>query len=173
MLFEISETPFYVNIGCALNTLAHFQSPCQIIHIKWIIDEQNDHSPHTHSSPSLNLEALYFSAAYVPLRISYFGVAWGRQRTHRDTGLSFEVLSPVNWARNVQGLINPAVFSSSSMLEHMQARLNTIQKQFVIENSHPFNPNQRLVGNKGFPFSKGGMLPSQIKGVLSMFASVV
>lgn len=113
VLFEISETPFYVNIGCALNTLAHFQSPCQIIHIKRIINEQNDHSPHTHSSQSLNLEALYFSAAYVPLRISYFCVALGPlgcQRTRRDTGLSFEVLSPVNLARNVQGLIHQQYF---------------------------------------------------------------
>lgn len=119
-LFEISETLFYVNIGCALNTLAHFQSPCRIIHIKWIIDEENDHSPHTHSSQSLNLEAFYFSAAYVPLRISYFGVAGGPrgcQRTHRDSSLPFEVFTPVNLAGNVQALIDPGVYSSSVMLK--------------------------------------------------------
>ena len=110
---EISQTPFYVNVGCALDTLAHFQSRCRIIHIEWIIDEATDHSPHTHSSQSLNLEALYFSAACVPLRISYFGVARGPpgcQRTHRDTRLSFEVPSAVNSDRNAQGLIDRQCF---------------------------------------------------------------
>ena len=98
---------FHVTIGCALNSLAHFQSPCQIIHKKWIIDEHNDHKPSNPLQSKPKSWGPLFYCCMCPggeVILVLPEDPWAVKGRTETPVCPFEVPSPVNLARNVQGL---------------------------------------------------------------------